>query len=107
MRPANIHQAKAQMTHLLGRKLTGNRKTRVREHTRRGQQISDAIWRRFQVGPYQYRLKHLRWYLDIQTKELKPATRYRHWLTVQNIVQTLNKDADWFNSLKGPWMEWR
>ena len=70
MRPANQHQAEKHMEHLLSRKLTGNRHTKVKEHTQRAKRIAATIWVRFQVGPYQYQLKHLRWYLQTQTKQL-------------------------------------
>ena len=104
MRPANPHQTRQHMSHLLNRKLKGNRHTRVREHTRRAQNIAAIIWRQFQVGPYQYRVKHLRWYLETQTTHLKPATRYRYWLTTKNITWALHKEADWLALLQGLWV---
>ncbi|MEE8060092.1 MAG: hypothetical protein V3T17_20005 [Pseudomonadales bacterium] len=58
MRPANQQQAMQHMAHLLNRKLTGNRHAKVKEHTKRAQHIAAIIWKRFQVGPYQYQLKH-------------------------------------------------
>lgn len=103
MRPANQQQAERHMEHLLNRKLEGNRGTRVKEHTQRAKKIAASIWKRFQVGPYQYRLKHLRWYLQVQTRHLKPSTRYRYWLTIKNILRALNKEAAWIHRLHGPW----
>jgi len=99
MRPANQQQAKQHMEHLLNRKLKGNRSTRVKEHTHRAKKIAAAIWTRFRVGPYQYQLKHLKWYLDTQTQHLKPATQYRHWLTVKNVIIALGKESDWMSRL--------
>ncbi len=58
------------MEHLLNRKLKGNRGTRVKEHTQRAKKIAAVIWTRFHVGPYQYQVKHLKWYLD--TKNSTP-----------------------------------
>jgi hypothetical protein len=95
MRPANQQQAERYMEHLLNRKLKGNRSTRVKEHTQRAKKIAAVIWTRFQVGPYQYQLKHLKWYLDTQTRHLKAATQYRHWLTVKNIAHALHKENEW------------
>jgi hypothetical protein len=103
MRPANHKQAEQHMEHLLNRKLKGNRGTRVKEHTHRAKKIAAVIWTRFQVGPYQYQLKHLRWYLQVQTRHLKPSSRYRYWLTVKNILRALNKEAAWIHRLHGPW----
>jgi hypothetical protein len=105
MRPANTAQAQQHMRQLLAGKITGRRRTRVKEHTQRAQHIAECLYRRFQVGPYQYRLHHLLWYLDSQTKPLSPATRYRHWLTIQIIVLALQREGDWKNHLYGPWVK--
>jgi hypothetical protein len=103
MRPANQHQAEQHMQHLLNRKLKGNRSTKVKEHTTRAKLIAATIWQRFNVGPYQYQVKHLCWYLTNKTPQLKPASRYRHWLTIRNIVAARNKSADWLGQLQGDW----
>ncbi|MGH1462916.1 MAG: hypothetical protein ACRBB6_12855 [Neptuniibacter sp.] len=100
MRPANQQQAERHMEHLLNRKLKGDRSTRVKEHTQRAKKIAALIWKRFQVGPYQYQLKHLKWYMDTKIRHLKPDTQYRHWLTVKNILKALNKEEGWMNQLK-------
>ena len=83
------------MEYLLKRRIKGNRQTCVKEHIDRAKRIAIAIWRRFQIGPYQYKHKHLRWYMEIYTKDLTPNTRYRHWLTIKHIVCSLNKGVDW------------
>ena len=88
------------MEYLLKRKIKGNRHTIVKEHLNRAKRIAAAIWLRFQVGPYQYQLKHLVWYLQIQAQNFKPATRYRHWLTLQHILHALNKQDAWRNFLQ-------
>lgn len=103
MRPANCQQAVQHMEHLLARKLTGRRSSRVKEHLNRAKLIATVVYRRFQVGPYQYQVKHLRWYLATQILQLKPTTRYRHWLTVRNIAIARNKNADWLQLLQGSW----
>ena len=104
MRPANAQQAVQHMEHLLARKLTGKRSGRVREHLNRAKRIAAILYCQFQVGPYQYQVKHLRWYLTTQTHQLKPATRYRHWLTVKYGVYALGKEAHWMKALQGPWL---
>ena len=98
MRPANQQQAVRHMDHLLKRRIKGNRQTRVKEHMNRAKLIAIAIWQRFQVGPYQYQLKHLCWYLEVHIKDLAPNTRYRHWLTIKKIANSLDKSLKW-NSL--------
>ena len=95
MRPANQQQAVKHMDHLLKRRLIGNRSTKVKEHRARAKQIAIVIWQRFQMGPYQYQLKHLRWYLEVYAQNLTPNTRYRHWLTIKQIASSLNKQIEW------------
>ena len=101
MRPANQQQAIRHMDHLLSRKIKGNRQTRVKEHFNRAKRIAIAIWVRFQVGPYQYQYKHLRWYMEIYIKDLTPNTRYRHWLTIRLIVCSRKKNLNWMIFLNG------
>lgn len=90
MRPANSKQAQQQMRKLLGRKISGRRATKVKEHTKRALQIADVLYRQFQVGPYQYRQKHLQWYLNDHIESLTPASQYRHRLTIHIIVNVLS-----------------
>lgn len=104
MRPANQHQAEKQMEYLLKRKIKGNQQKKVKEHTHRAKRIAAVIWARFQVGPYQYQLKHLQWYLSTQTQCLTTSTRYRHWLTIRNIIIALGKEDFWTIRLQGPWV---
>jgi len=103
MRPANSQQAIRHMEHLLARKLTAKRGSRVKEHLNRAKRIAAIIYIQFQVGPYQYQVKHLLWYLEKQTNTLQPTTCYRHWLTVSNIIKALNKNEVWLSCLQGAW----
>ena len=93
------------MRHLLGKKITGRRGTRVKEHTKRALRIADILYRQYQVGPYQYRLHHLSWYINTHIQALKPSSQYRHWLTVRIIVIALDKEVQWLPLLKGSWVE--
>ena len=95
MRPANQQQAVRHMEYLLKRRIKGNRQTCVKEHINRAKRIAIVIWVRFQVGPYQYQLKHLRWYIEVCMRDLAPNTRYRHWLTIRHIVRALDKNTRW------------
>ena len=105
MRPANPQQAQQHMRHLLGKKITGKRGTRVKEHTKRALTIAGVLYRQFQVGPYQYRLHHLLWYLSTHIQPFKPSSQYRHWLTVRVIVIALGKGGQWIPLLGGPRIE--
>ena len=102
-RPAN-HRAAARIARsLLANRLPGSRRGTVRQHLARSGHIAQTIWRRWQVGPYQWRLKHLRWYLVERTGEHASGTRYRHWLTVRLLILALDHDG-WIERLDGPWV---
>ena len=88
---------------LLNRRLPGPRRTTVRRHTERAAAIAEVIYRRWQTGPYQWQVKHVRWYLEHGTQGLAPGTRYRHWLTIRLLMIALGKEANWRHHLHGPW----
>jgi len=103
MRPANLDQAKRHMHHLLAYRIKGRRSTKVREHLKRATQIAEVLYQHFQIGPYQIRLKHLQWYLSSHIQSLKPASQYRHWLTIRHIIMALEKGQRWESELNGAW----
>jgi len=103
-KPANQQQAARIANGLLVRRLPGSRQGTVRSHLQRAALIAETIWRRWQVGPYQWQVKHLRWYLVEKTQQLTPGTRYRHWLTVRLLVFALQTAEDWLPRLNGPWV---
>ena len=90
-RPANQHSAARAAHALLVRRLPGSRRGSVRAHLQRAVRIADRIWRRWQVGPYQWQVKHLRWYLAAQARGFTPGPRYRYWLTVRALVFALGQ----------------
>jgi len=102
-RPANHRIAGRQARSLLAKRLPGARRGTVRQHLARSQRIAELVWRRWHVGPGQWRLKHVRWYLLTRTAHLGSGTRYRHWLTVRLLIMALDKD-DWIERLDGPWV---
>lgn len=104
LRPANLNQAAAQARGLLTRRLPGARATTVRTHLQRAGRIAEAIYRRWQVGVYQWQVKHVRWYLEVCTGVFSPSTRYRYWLTTRLLVMALGKDPHWLHHLNGPWL---
>jgi len=102
--PASCEAAARQARALLARRLPGARRGTLGAHLARAERIGAAIWRRWQVGPYRWQLKHLRWYLATQTGQLTPGTRYRYWLTLRTLVLSLEHGADWLGQLDGPWV---
>ena len=104
MKPTDSQRAAQQPRDLLVRTLPGSRRGTIRAHVARAERIGAAIFQKFHVGPYQAQIKHLRWYLETQTKHLTTSTRYRHWLTVRAIASALGKLNDWKKRLQGPWI---
>ena len=102
-RPANPRAAARQARSLLANRLPGSRRGTVRQHLARSERIAQTIWRRWQVGPYQWQLKHLRWYLVEKTNHCVSGTRYRYWLTVRLLIFALDHDG-WIERLDGPWV---
>ena len=102
-RPPNQRVAGRQARTLLASRLPGSRRGTVRQHLARAELIAQTIWRRWQVGPYQWQLKHVRWYLQECTREHASSTRYRHWLTVRLLILALDRTG-WIERLNGGWV---
>lgn len=83
--------------------LTGGAETRKRE-LGQAKKIHEALREHWNLDhPEQWRLKHLRWFLEAHQKPTPPETRYRYWLTVVKIMKRRQKEADWTPRLQGPW----
>lgn len=102
--PANQRAAARQARDLLARRLPGSRRGTVPAHLARAEHIADVIWRRWQVGPHRWRLKHVRWYLTEMPRSCAHSTRYRHWLTLRALILSLGHGNDWLGRLDGPWV---
>ena len=102
--PPNHRVAARQARALLVRRLSGSRRGTVAAHLIRAERIGETIWKRWQVGPYRWQLKHLRWYLTTQTQAFAAGTRYRYWLTVRALVHSLGCGDNWISRLDGPWV---
>lgn len=102
--PANQREASRQAHSLLVRSLPGSRRGSVNAHLKRAKHIAELIWKRWHAGPYQWRVKYLRWYLATRTEEYSASTRYRHWLTMRALVFALQKEEQWLPHLQGPWL---
>lgn len=48
-------------------------------------------------------MKHVRWYLQVATADLSPATRYDHWRSIRALLAAMRKLHDWEPRLQGPW----
>ena len=78
----------------------------VKGHNTRATRIWAAIgarWGACHAHPYHWRLKHVRWYLQEECRDLAAATRYDHWRTVRVLLSAIGRWADWEPRLRGPW----
>lgn len=76
----------------------------VREHITRGEQIRAGIEARWGIGsPWQWRVKHVRWWLERGMAGRSPSTRYAHYRTVRAISAALGRWNDWEPHLRGTW----
>ena len=90
---------------ILIRAQPGERKV-IEVHARRAEQVARAIGQRWGSGfahPYHWRLKHVRWYLQIECQSLAPATRHDHWRTIRVVLAAIGRLPDWEPRLRGPW----
>lgn len=91
------------MRQLLKRSLPGSAAV-VRTECDRATWIAGDIWRRWRVGPWQWKQKHVRWYLECRAANYSNWTRYRYWLTIQRLLQRMGKLENWRSGLVGPWL---
>lgn len=102
MNPAHQKQAVFQARQILREKIRSLAPATRRRHLARIEQFSETIWRRWQVGPYRLRCKHVRWYMEVPLRNFSRQTRYLHWLTIRRFVVALRKEA-WLGRLNGSW----
>ncbi len=99
---SSASQASCAVQGMLKRSLSGS-PTSAQEHLGRAQLIAERIWQRWHVGPWQWRLKHVRWFLERRTGHLRPGTRYKYWLTMVKVLEARKKADAWRGALAGPW----
>ena len=102
MKPANNRIAAAEAMKLARNRMSGISYATKKRRVRRAAIIADAIWCRYQVGVYQWKLKHVRWLLEHHVKEMSVNAKYQYWLVVRNLVLFLNQ-PHWIPLLKGRW----
>lgn len=76
----------------------------VKAHIRRSQRIARRIEEHWGISePYQWKAKHLQWFLKVETAELSPASRYDYWRTAGVLAAALGRWPDWEPHLRGSW----
>lgn len=100
--PRSAEEAGRVAARLLKRSLAGRPRS-VRGECERGARVAAAIWTRWQVGPWQWQCKHVRWFLEHRTTHYGDWTRYRYWLTVERLLKVTGKADNWRPRLEGAW----
>ncbi len=64
--------------------------------------IADSIWRKWHVGIYRWRQKHLKWYLSVRLRDCSRHSQYQHYLVARKMIRILGHDS-WLDRLDGNW----
>jgi hypothetical protein len=89
-RPAKVDSVDAVIHRLLDKRLPGKR-SGVHRRMEEAKRVARALFSRWGIGPYQWQLKHLKWYLDIFIAALAAQTRYDQWLAIQTVLDATGK----------------
>jgi hypothetical protein len=77
--------------------------TSARQLRLRAGRSAAAIWARFHVGIHRWRLKHVRWLMQVHLADASPHTRYQMWLAVRSLLRVTGR-ARFEHELRGPWV---
>lgn len=97
-----IKIARKQVRELLSCSLKGS-SGGVKENVKRAEKIAEMVFRKFQIYPSQWQLKHVKWVFNDGIKHLSNNTRYNYCLTIQKILDAQESPYQWYDSLKGTW----
>ena len=100
-RPGTVQSVRHQAIQILVRALPGKR-SNVGRRIRFAMLLSDRIWRRWQVGPWQWQRKHVEWYLDVAISDLSPSAIYDHWRMIRVLLSATGRHGlvDWLENRK-------
>lgn len=90
MIPNSISAAEAQAVQLLARATPG-KSSGVGRKVKTARQVAGEIFEQFQVGPWNWKAKHLDWYLQVATRELSAARRYDLWRAARAILMATGR----------------
>ncbi len=74
----------------------------VGQHIRRVEIIAALIEERFGVLPLRWKLKHIRWALEIGLTHLSASTRYDYWRSMRALLVATER-SHWLALLHGCW----
>lgn len=65
--------------------------------------VAEAIRVRWSVSPKGWQVKHVRWFLEHQTKNLAAGTRYRYFRYIRDVLIYQSRWDDFGPRLNGSW----
>lgn len=87
---------------LINKQIPGSSKTKS-NHIKRGERIAQMINERFLISsPYQWQVKHLKWFMEVLSRDIENSTLYDYWLTTRKIGSCLGKWQHWQKHLPNP-----
>lgn len=84
------------------RTFRGNRQV-VNKKTRHIVNFAEAVRLRWNVNPNNWKVKHLRWFLEVRISDRAPGTKYRYFRYLREVLIFQNRWDDWSGYLRGPW----
>ena len=90
-RPSDEFQAGKEATRILEKALSGKRAS-VARRGQAAKNIARAIWRRWKIGPWQWKLKHVAWYLTHEIIDLSPSAKYDKWRAVRTVLAGIGRE---------------
>ncbi len=103
MKPSTLKMAKDQLIILMQAKFTGRATKDKRKLIERHALIIEILYKRWQIGIFQLKVKHCQWLMQHYLREHTPGTQYQYWLRVREILVVIDKIKDWEPLLRGPW----
>ena len=103
MSAATIDAARAQACEIVRAGSRGCAAPTLGKRAAEAQRIAAAIFRRWHVGPYAWRLKHVQWFLRHGCAELSGHSRYQLWLVLRCMLGE-ERRRHWMHGLQGPWL---
>ena len=100
-----LEQARSQAQSIARAAMTGNTRHK-KTYQGRAALMAEAIYRRFQLGPTKWRVKHILWFFQdfCEQKQYAPATRYDYWRACEAMLHGLERYGTFEPHLIGPWM---
>ena len=89
--PPTENHAGRQAVSILEKALAGKR-ANVTRRAKAAKNIAATIWRRWQVGPWEWQLKHLNWYLVHEVARLSPSAQYDKWRAIRVLLSGTRRE---------------